>query len=964
MKPSFSRVSLLCLLFVAIPVFGQFFEQPTPPPGSLKELDVPAVIEKISGFPLVDRSADGANGFIKDEAAAIRLGKAFYWDTQSGSDGVACGTCHYHAGADAREKNQLSPGLKGGNNVFDPTGSGGLGPNHTLTALDYPFHKLANPTDRDSAILFDTDDVTSSQGVHSGDFVDIVLSEPDDNCNVTPDPFGFSIDGINVRRVEPRNTPTVINAAFNHRNFWDGRANNVFNGADHNGPRNSAARIHENQGGNLVEIQVAFENSALASQAVGPPNSDFEMACTGRIFPNIGQKLLSLTPLGQQKVHHKDSVLGSLANKQGKNKTGLNTDYATMIQAAFADRFWDSNLLVDGEFTQMEANFALFWGLAIQAYETTLLSDDTPFDQWAEAAGGNSTAVSNHKGILTEAQMRGMQVFFSNTPGERGNCSTCHQGPTFTTAAFPFTEPDSGEFPEVEQLVERMRMGDGINIAENLFRFFITGEGTVGGVAITGPEGSGGPPARAGTWELPGYYPATVSGDITVAVAGCDYTKVTSFMMNMDTLADPDLSGPPLNTVDPVPPPGPPPYPDTSTRDAVFTMSGDGCPFPIQVTIVDGGPGNIDTATIFQVIVPRLPPFFPGDKEKPPVLGAPLAAGPILSVTPGIIDTFRLNSPTLYDTGFYNIGVRPTFEDPGVGAEAMGFPLSFTRQWINNLVLIPPADDLSPINMARVIEPYNWFGDAVFFPGGFSGPSWLSHEQQLNPFLDDVPFCQAPGFGGGIIEGINNEQDCLADNPANTWVTFVNMWANLMPVFAPTMYTFPFPPGRGDEAVPAYNPFGPFPNTANYDAIMSQPTAVDGSFKTSSLRNVTLTAPYFHNGGQATLAQVVEFYNRGGDFAIENLGSLSPNIHPLSLDQGQRDDLVAFLGALTDDRVRCESAPFDHPQISIPNGAKGGKLKDDGTGNAKENFETIPAVGQNGRPKDGLPCLDNEGFLD
>jgi len=43
--------------------------------------------------------------------------------------------------------------------------------------------------------------------------------------------------------------------------------------------------------------------------------------------------------------------------------------------------------------------------------------------------------------------------------------------------------------------------------------------------------------------------------------------------------------------------------------------------------------------------------------------------------------------------------------------------------------------------------------------------------------------------------------------------------------------------------------------------------AVDGAFKTPGLRNVELTAPYFHNGGQLTLEQVVDFYNRGGDFA-------------------------------------------------------------------------------------------------
>ena len=70
--------------------------------------------------------------------------------------------------------------------------------------------------------------------------------------------------------------------------------------------------------------------------------------------------------------------------------------------------------------------------------------------------------------------MRGMDLFFTNTVGARGNCATCHQGPLFTTATFPFTEePESGEFPEREQLVERMRRGDGVNVAENLFRYFI-----------------------------------------------------------------------------------------------------------------------------------------------------------------------------------------------------------------------------------------------------------------------------------------------------------------------------------------------------------------------------------------------------------------------------------------------------------------------------------------------------------
>ena len=279
MKSSFSRVAFFCLSFAAIPVFGQFIETPTDPPPSAKELALPTVVETISGLSVVDEGTPGgANGFIKDEAAAIALGKAFYWDMQVGSDGTACGTCHYHAGADARDTNQLSPGIKGGNTTFDTTASGGGGPNYTLNSADFPFHQLADPANRDSAVLSDIDDVTSSQGTFSATFNDVSPGAPgkkgraDDDCTiVSPDPFGFHLNSINVRRVEPRNTPTVVNAAFNHRNFWDGRANNIFNGVDPFGQRNTAARILENQGGNVAQIEVAFQNSSLASQSVGPP---------------------------------------------------------------------------------------------------------------------------------------------------------------------------------------------------------------------------------------------------------------------------------------------------------------------------------------------------------------------------------------------------------------------------------------------------------------------------------------------------------------------------------------------------------------------------------------------------------------------------------------------------------------------------------------------------------------------
>jgi cytochrome c peroxidase len=70
-------------------------------------------------------------------------------------------------------------------------------------------------------------------------------------------------------------------------------------------------------------------------------------------------------------------------------------------------------------------------------------------------------------------------------------------------------------------------------------------------------------------------------------------------------------------------------------------------------------------------------------------------------------------------------------------------------------------------------------------------------------------------------------------------------------------------------------------------------------YKTPSLRNVQLTAPYMHNGSIANLREVVEFYNRGG-IANENL---DPFIKPLHLSSQEVDDLTAFLGTLTGDNV-------------------------------------------------------------
>jgi cytochrome c peroxidase len=69
-----------------------------------------------------------------------------------------------------------------------------------------------------------------------------------------------------------------------------------------------------------------------------------------------------------------------------------------------------------------------------------------------------------------------------------------------------------------------------------------------------------------------------------------------------------------------------------------------------------------------------------------------------------------------------------------------------------------------------------------------------------------------------------------------------------------------------------------------------------GRFKTPTLRNIQLTAPYMHDGSMLSLEQVIAFYNGGG----VNHRNKDPRIVSLGLNEREQADLVAFLTTLTD----------------------------------------------------------------
>lgn len=390
------RVFLLGFLLAAATAFGQRGGGGgggNPPLASLKTVTPPQPTN-------LDR-------YVLDQNALVILGKALFWDMQAGSDGTtACATCHFHAGADHRLQNQLS----GRDAVI----------NQVLTSQDFPFHKLANVGNNGSAVLSDKQQVTGSMGVIANAFVGVDAGNVTDLSSSVSVPSPFMPNGIHVRQVTTRNSPSVINAVYNYRNFWDGRASNVFTGATPFGDSDTGLRALAYRNGTLQPEAVRIENASLASQAVGPILSSTEMSWAGRAWRELGRKLLSLPPLARQKVSQGDSVLGGMANPDGN---GLRPEwsYAALIQAAFRPEYYSAVDAVDG-YTQAESNFGIFWGLAIQAYESTLVANDSRVDQFLE---GNTAA-------LTGLEQQGLNEF----RGGGSQCTNCHNGAEFTAAGW------------------------------------------------------------------------------------------------------------------------------------------------------------------------------------------------------------------------------------------------------------------------------------------------------------------------------------------------------------------------------------------------------------------------------------------------------------------------------------------------------------------------------------------------
>jgi cytochrome c peroxidase len=860
------------------------------------------------------------NDYVRNRDAAIVLGKSLFWDMQVGSDGVqACGTCHFAAGADNRIRNQVNP-----NHVGIPIDHSFqvAEPNEEVEASDFPL----NP----GGDVRGANDVVSSMGVHFGLFDDIPpigsfvtnssgvqvlptdLRKPHEDGGDVDPIAGFAGDSEtnDFRRVEPRNTPTIFMAAFNFDNFWDGRARHDFNGGSVFGASDPGHHVFTSTTlvSPIVPTRQIIRFASLASLATGPALSEFEMSFLGRNWPKIGKKLLQagVTPLGNQLVDRTDSVLGLYSNQGGSacgtlpiadrsaswsasgapSKPGLCISYPALIRLAFYPDLWRNPL--GGSFFQGRHLNGCYTDGRLPACGAGI-SD--PFDSYVlTPAAGQATASSTNQFNLMEANF---SLFFglsfhlwgtilipddapfdrffeanpdafknvgeANEPGLVWDMPSCSQNggvqPCFT---------EVGPFKRTPGIPLNLESGPSV---------------TVGTRGPTDPDPLLGIDFFYGfnlTGKNPDFRTARC-GECHVGGVTTDHTVVTSNQLSFgDFIVEFAVPGAEI----PIEPLG---------RSRIITG------FSLEGELFDNAQDAIEARIINQAI------------ESNPDDG--------LSYPDG---------RAFFDNGLYNLGVTPCVAD-GVGTadctdvgrggnDAFGWPLSLSALMLMNLeegavpeVALTSFDPDSP--SGDLFEPTAQ--DQFINPGSEEEPADPKLPPYLAPWASHIPVgdeVQQDEAGGGGASMANTLQevpllegfvDTLGPfNPAGTIGENYNNAPEIL------MGTWPTP-----------NRVGRF-----------------GSFKAPAIRNVELTAPYFHNGGKLTLAQVVDFYSRGGDFPTTNAHHRDFNIVNFANDiqtLGQlpagypsaeefEKALVDLLLAFTDERVRNEQAPFDHPEIFAP----------------------------------------------
>ncbi len=204
------------------------------------------------------------------------------------------------------------------------------------------------------------------------------------------------------------------------------------------------------------------------------------------------------------------------------------------------------------------------------------------------------------------------------------------------------------------------------------------------------------------------------------------------------------------------------------------------------------------------------------------------------------------------------------------------------------------ADDVTMVEVTQAIAAFERTvvaGDSPFDRYFYGGETGALNDQQVRGF--DLFVNQGRCVSCHVIE---QTQAVFTDNRFHNIGVGINDIQGDVPDLANEFMRTRVTLEEVDVQVlsdPRTSELGRFAVTRDLDTI--------GSFKTPTLRNIEVTAPYMHDGSIETLRDVVVHYNNGG---VTNEGDpvndfLSGGVRPLDLSEDQIDDLVAFMEALT-----------------------------------------------------------------
>ncbi|AGA24479.1 cytochrome-c peroxidase [Singulisphaera acidiphila] len=784
--------------------------------------------------------------------------------------------------------------------------------------------------------------------------------------------------GKRFRQITTRNSPTIINSGFADRLFHDGRAESTFNGISIFGDFDEREVLHVRRtDGSVVPVRVAISHAALASQAVGPIVNEVEMSYLGRSFHHLAGKLLEAPVLGYQTVAADDSHLGPFIEAK---LVGMGSTYRALIQKAFRREWWDgrdangAEQFVDlglasvlqgtplPQGTLMEANFSLYWGLSIMLYEASLVSNDSPFDQMMRGNGRGVESLwqakketlepiyldrlrTTHPAPTGTAQPRlqsGAEVF------QRGfrlfmnrNCVECHSGPLFSElySRDAATEPAPPIAYTLERILLPNSQADAIAIELRPGRDRAVEQTVAALIGANSKKDSIASIARRCALEL----------ELLCDEARGDQSRMT-FLVR-DRLEQAGLSAEPAGEIAKL---------WIALEKRAVTQVG-GRLFFSEAERIATAALLADPVLVEKMAIPSTQVT----QRRPLPIQGPLAS----------------ESYAFYDLSFYALGVSPPRYDRGIGDWSSTAPeddpgaiakervkqvqkaksgvlkgirqkydltKSEVKERVLSLIEAGKVGELKELNAAEQAA-LSLEGDERNASAADAGkpdlqsttgapgsayrfnPAWKRRSRKPRPSRPAAvreavvvpPAALAPGE---VVKGPAHDLDKKArmGNPRDlSWFRDLPTWDEDFPVAKPpydsvdTRRADVHFLSRTRALVQNERPWG-----HRKPLLHDNELAFWGAFKTPTLRNIELTAPYMHNGRLLTLYDVVDFYDRGGDLLGDQ--AVNPDKHPAIVDLNMSEEdkfaLVFFLMCLTDERVRREQGPFDHPSLRVVNG--------------------------------------------